>query len=622
MSKAQSSSKTAPKNVSVYLRVRPANAREKEGGHTFDNIKYKDSDDRVVSIARNSGSKVVAKDYYFNKVFRPDSKQKDVYETYARNAVNAALDGEHGVLFVYGQTGSGKTFTISNEDPKNLGVLQQAVAEIWDTIAKDTKYTYRCTLSYVQLYNEILTDLLDANKGHVRIQLGTEDRGDVVLVSEATGLPVERPVTDYKSTMDLFHFGMKQKEMAGTTMNATSSRSHTVFTLNINKSTRTTVVTVNDGADKDDAPSVALEGRLVLCDLAGSERVSKTHAEGKTLVEAAHINKSLLVLGKVVAALTEKKVQFPPFRESKLTRILQYSLQGNGNTSIVVNISPSDDNTEESLSAVYFGQRALQIKQDAKRHEVLDYKALYLQLQAEMDAKVDHAMEDTLAEERAAYEDRINNLEQTVKSLTTENELLKEENKSLKSGLPPEKLAAFTAAAGASGNNWQKANEELRQILAARDERMKVVNDERMKLAVLLSQEKVTCFNLAKKLQAIAQHYRLDRAELMRRQNTMAAELASLKGTDYISAFSDTEGASPVLPSARGPLPAGSTADALATLTGDAAEEVSKLQAQLQAYREDRIELGVYQNKAAKAIRLLVAEKEELEKKLKKLQGK
>ncbi|EPY25284.1 kinesin [Angomonas deanei] len=373
MSKAhQSSSKTAPKNISVFLRVRPPIPREKD--HTFNNIKFNDSDPRAVTIARKSGSRKVENEYLFNRVFRQNSRQEDVYNNFGKNAINAAFDGQHGVLFVYGQTGSGKTYTISNDDPKNpqnQGVLQQAMHEIWEKIANDKDHDYSCSVSYVQLYNEILTDLLDEQKGRVRIQMGTEGRGDVVLMAESSGKGVEKPVKDYKETMEMFRVGMNRKEMANTSMNNTSSRSHTVFSFHINRATKVGAVKVDS-----DGPTVALEGRLVLCDLAGSERVSKTHAEGKTLGEATHINGSLLVLGKVVAALTEKNSQHAPFRESKLTRILQYSLLGNGNTSIMINISPSDDNTEESLSAVYFGQRAIQIKQDAKRHEVLDYKAL------------------------------------------------------------------------------------------------------------------------------------------------------------------------------------------------------------------------------------------------------
>jgi hypothetical protein len=610
MSRAQTSSKTAPKNISVYCRVRPPVPQEK--GHTFENITYDPRDNRAIMVNRKSGTKMIEKRYMFNRVFQPNVTQKDVYETFAKGAVDAAFDGQHGVLFVYGQTGSGKTFTISNDDPKNEGVLQQSMKEIWSRIAADTDNDYNCSVSYVQLYNEILTDLLDDQKGRVRIQIGSEGRGDVVMVSDATGLPIERPVKDYKSTLNAFKTGMARKEMASTSMNNTSSRSHTVFTLNINKSRKTKAVEVGAGGDS----AVALEGRLVLCDLAGSERVSKTHAEGKTLDEATHINRSLLTLGKVVAALTEN-AQHAPFRESKLTRILQYSLMGNGNTSLVVNISPSDDNIEESLSAIQFGQRASQIKQDAKRHEVLDYKALYLQLMADLDNKNDKTLEDALEEERGVYEDRISSLNDQIKLLTDENTMLRNENGQLRAVVPADKLkqiiqtpassaaaggaaSGATAAAGAAnggGGDWAEANRELREMIALRDAKLRTISDERVRLALLLSEEQRKCFKLAQKMQAFGLKYKMERSQLTRRQDELAAELAASKGTDYLSATSNFD--STMSPSSPRP-----------PREGEEINDLEKAQAQIRAFRAERQELIVYQAKAASAIRMLVKERD------------
>ncbi|KPA83006.1 putative kinesin [Leptomonas pyrrhocoris] len=611
MSRAQTSSKTAPKNISVYCRVRPPVSQEK--GHTFENITFDPRDNRAIVVNRKSGTKMIEKRYMFNRVFQPSVTQKDVYDTFARGAVEAAFDGQHGVLFVYGQTGSGKTFTISNDDPKNEGVLQQAMKEIWGKIAADKENDYDCSVSYVQLYNEILTDLLDEQKARVRIQIGSEGRGDVVMVADATGLPIERPVKDYKSTMDAFKTGMSRKEMASTSMNNTSSRSHTVFTLNINKSRKTHAVEVGAGGDA----AVALEGRLVLCDLAGSERVSKTHAEGKTLDEATHINRSLLTLGKVVAALTEN-AQHAPFRESKLTRILQYSLMGNGNTSLVVNISPSDENVEESLSAILFGQRASQIKQDAKRHEVLDYKALYLQLMADLDNKNDKTLEDALEEERGVYEDRISALNDQIKLLTEENTMLRNENGQLRAAVPADKLkmivqtpasqvgggAANGAAAGATGgggvsggNSWAEASLQLREMINLRDAKLRTISDERVRLALLLSEEQRKCFKLAQKMQAFGLKYKMERSQLTRRQDELAAELAASKGTDYLSAVTNfdmlTTLSSPRMPR-----------------DGEEFNDLEKAQAQIRAFRAERQELIVYQAKAATAIRMLVKERD------------
>ncbi|KPI83744.1 putative kinesin [Leptomonas seymouri] len=605
MSRAQASSKTAPKNISVYCRVRPPVPQEK--GHTFENITYDPCDNRAVIVNRKSGTKMIEKRYMFNRIFQPNVTQKEVYDTFAKGAVEAAFDGQHGVLFVYGQTGSGKTFTISNEDPNNEGVLQQAMKDIWGKIAADKNNDYSCSVSYVQLYNEILTDLLDEQKGRVRIQIGPEGRGDVVMVADSTGLPIECQVIDYQSTMNAFKTGMSRKEIASTSMNNTSSRSHTVFTLNINKSKKTGAVEV--GASGDAA--VALEGRLVLCDLAGSERVSKTHAEGKTLDEATHINRSLLTLGKVVAALTEN-AQHAPFRESKLTRILQYSLMGNGNTSLVVNISPSDNNIEESLSAILFGQRASQIKQDAKRHEVLDYKALYLQLMADLDNKNDKTLEDALEEERGVYEDRISALNDQIKMLAEENTMLRKENGELRAVVPADKLKqivqtpASMATGGAmggaadsiagDGGGWAAANQHLREIIVLRDAKLRTISDERVRLALLLSEEQRKCFKLAQKMQAFGLKYKMEHMQLMRRQNELAAELAASKGTDYLSATGNFDAATSLSPRP--------------TRDGEEVNDLEKAQAQIRAFRAERQDLILYQAKAASAIRMLVKERD------------
>ncbi|ORC91052.1 putative kinesin [Trypanosoma theileri] len=601
--------KTAPKNISVFLRVRPPVPREAKC--TFNNISYDAEDPRKITVARKSGQKTIEKTFVFNKVFQPKTSQKTVYDEFARGAVDAAFDGQHGVLFVYGQTGSGKTYTMSNEDPENPGVLQQGLQEVWRRIHEDTEHEYTCSVSYVQLYNEILTDLLDAQKGRVRIQLGPEGRGDVVLVAETSGLGIEKQVQTYEETMELFRIGMSRKEMTSTMMNNTSSRSHTIFSFNITRATKVKTVTVSDDVTTNTAPpTIALEGRLVICDLAGSERVSKTQAEGKTLDEATHINGSLLVLGKVVAALTEKNSQHAPFRESKLTRILQYSLLGNGNTSIVVNCSPADDSTEETMGAILFGQRAIQIKQEAKRHEVLDYKALYLQLLAELDSKNDGTLENALSEEREVYEERIRALEDRVKILTAENDLLRQESASLSGGGDGNPDTTNTA--------WHTMSKQLRNTLTERDEKIRTINDERFKLAILLAEEKRTVFRLAEKLRATMIRYQMESDRWVQRMDELGTELAKVKGTDYIGfqpadAAAESSTSTPVTPQYADP-------NGMSQTTGHEEvylqEQLEKAYQRIRSLNQERIDLIVYQSRAEKAIRLLHAEKTALTKKL------
>eukprot|EP00796_Vickermania_ingenoplastis_P011627 gene11627-8015_t len=592
MAPTSSSSKSAPKNISVFLRVRPPVPREKN--HTFNNIAYNPSDNRVITVHRPSGSKKASKDYIFNRVFQPSSSQQEVYQAFAEQAVGAAFSGEHG----------------------NEGVLQQAMHDTWDRIRKDTAFDYQCSVSYVQLYNEILTDLLDDKKGRVRIQMGPEGRGDVVLVSEASGVGIEVPVKGYDDTMNLFRSGMKRKEMTSTAMNATSSRSHTIFTFNIHKTSKTGVVqttsspTTTGGSAADvelEAPKVALEGRLVLCDLAGSERVSKTHAEGKALGEATHINGSLLVLGKVVAALTEKNSQHAPFRESKLTRILQYSLLGNGNTSLVVNCSPSDDNTEETLSAIFFGQRAIQIKQETKRHEILDYKALYLQLMADIDSKRDHVLADVLDEEKSMYEDRIKELESQCQLLQQENQALRDENTALKGNLSPEQLAQM-----GKGGEWKDMVRKLKQTLDGLNAKHNALLKEHQQLALVCAEAKTQLFTLGKRTQCIRMQYSVDYTRLTKRIDELTSELCAAKGTEYIS----TDGASASSPSTQHNRAASFSGRAISGSggmdTGSGIDENTPIEQELIKAREEishlRRELDdmmAYHKKSVQAIRFL-----------------
>ncbi|KAG8345531.1 Microtubule binding Kinesin motor domain [Trypanosoma vivax] len=603
-----SDSKSAPKNISVFLRIRPPIARESNS--SFKNLVCDPTNPKRVTVTRGNGGAGAVKSFMFNRVFGPNSRQEEVYKEFARGAVDAAFDGQHGVLFVYGQTGSGKTYTISNDDPQNPGVLQQSLRDIWKRLQEDKKYDYSCSVSYVQLYNEILTDLLDPQKGRVRIQLGPEGRGDVVLVTESGGLSIEKKVNSYEESIEYFYEGMERKEMTSTMMNNTSSRSHTVFYFNITRSSKAKTVEAQD-YEKGEGPVTALEGRLIVCDLAGCERASRTKAEGKTLGEANHINGSLLVLGKVVAALTESGSQHAPFRESKLTRILQYSLLGNGNTSIVVNCSPADDSTEETLSAIMFGQRAIQIKQDAKRHEILDYKALYMQLLAEMDKRNDGTLESALSEERAVYEDRIRGLEEKLKMLTSENDVLRQENSKLRNG----RSGGGAGSSGGDKDSWQDMTSELWDAISKRDSKIRVLSDEQRRLAVLLAEEKRTTFLIAQKLRATMMRFFMQSKLLTERLRELKTELMKAKGTDYIDFQSSSQYDEPT------------DADIEALIAQQCAgsgdgflqEQLEKAQQELRSLHEDRSELILYQSMSEKAIRMLHAEKTALAAKVAKL---
>ena len=615
---------SGPKNIRVFFRVRPPIGREVEGKHTMQNLVLDPSEPTKVTIKKKDDKTgAPAKVFHFNKAWGPSSHNDEVYKEFGRNAVEAAFDGQHGVLFVYGQTGSGKTFTISNEDPNNLGVLQQSMKEVWTRIAEDKQHEYKVTLTYVQLYKEALTNLLEDSKDpkDKELRLQTANDGSATMVKESNGLPVDVAVASYQQTMEYFRVGLSRKETAKTEMNATSSRSHTIFCLSINKSKITGPVLSRDTVDVDSVnASFGLQGKLYLCDLAGSERASKTGVQGNMLDEAASINGSLLVLGRVVAALTDKKAQHVPFRESRLTRILQYSLTGNGNTSLVINCSPSDDNTEETLSAILFGQRAIQIKQAAKRHEVVDYKALYLQLQADLDSKNDKLIQAAVMEEIAMRETVVAGLQEQLKFAENESELLRRENTQLKAqlaalngGKVPPPLPSASAPAGGGGGGgggggddgqWSQMISTLKASVAEKQRALVAAEEDRVKLGHQLAEEKLTVFRLAEKLRAVVIKYQNERAQWTDEHNTLRAEIAQAKGSEYINVMGGMEAESPRPEAPSTPIdsaPGGDVSTVLQTQLDRAVYALRLLQ-------EERISLVVYQNKAQQAIKLLATE--------------
>ena len=200
-------------------------------------------------------------------------------------------------------------------------------------------------VSMVEIYMEKIRDLIDPSKDNLRVH---EDKQKGVYLQDVS----EKYIADENEVYDLMKLGNSNRSISATLMNAESSRSHSIFILTI---------TQNNTEDLS-----CKTGKLYLVDLAGSEKISKTGAEGQTLEEAKTINKSLTTLGKVIKALTDKKINHIPYRESKLTRILSESLGGNSKTCLVITCSPSPYNTDETISTLRFGSRARSIKNNAK----------------------------------------------------------------------------------------------------------------------------------------------------------------------------------------------------------------------------------------------------------------
>ncbi|XP_051523342.1 kinesin-1 heavy chain isoform X1 [Myxocyprinus asiaticus] len=318
--------------IKVMCRFRPLNSSEVMRGDKY--IPKFQGDDNVV---------IGGRPYAFDRVFQSNTTQEQVYNACAQKIVKDVLEGYNGTIFAYGQTSSGKTHTMEGNlhDPDGMGIIPRIVQDIFNYIySMDENLEFHIKVSYFEIYLDKIRDLLDVSKTNLSVH---EDKNRVPYVKGCT----ERFVCSPEEVMDTIDEGKSNRHVAVTNMNEHSSRSHSIFLINVKQENTQT--------------EQKLSGKLYLVDLAGSEKVSKTGAEGAVLDEAKNINKSLSALGNVISALAEGST-YVPYRDSKMTRILQDSLGGNCRTTIVICCSPSSYNDAETKSTLMFGQRAKTIK--------------------------------------------------------------------------------------------------------------------------------------------------------------------------------------------------------------------------------------------------------------------
>ncbi|XP_062564211.1 kinesin-like protein KIF3A [Armigeres subalbatus] len=341
-------------NVRVVVRVRPMDKNETESGSQ--NIIKPDKCNRCVTVYKpNANSSEPPKVYYFDNVFGEESTQIDLYIDTARPIVDKVLEGYNGTILAYGQTGTGKTYTMSGnpDSPQTKGIIPNTFAHIFGHIARakeNQKFLVR--VSYMEIYNEEVRDLLgkEFNKS-----LEVKERADIgVFVKDLSGYVVHN-ADDLDNIMKL---GNKNRVVGATKMNSESSRSHAIFS-----------ITIESSETDDTGKQYVKMGKLQLVDLAGSERQSKTQSSGLRLKEATKINLSLSVLGNVISALVDGKSTHIPYRNSKLTRLLQDSLGGNSKTVMCASISPADSNYVETISTLRYACRAKSIQNLAHVNE-------------------------------------------------------------------------------------------------------------------------------------------------------------------------------------------------------------------------------------------------------------
>ncbi|XAR61375.1 Minus-end-directed kinesin ATPase [Bertholletia excelsa] len=332
-------------NIRVYCRVRPFLSGQSNYLSTVDH-----TEEGTITINVPSKNGKGFRSFNFNKVFGPSSTQAEVFSD-TQPLIRSVLDGYNVCIFAYGQTGSGKTYTMTG--PKDLtdqsqGVNYRALSDLF-LLAEQRKntFSYDVSVQMIEIYNEQVRDLLVTDGLHKRLEIRN---------SSQTGLNVPDAslvrVSSTSDVMDLMMLGQGNRAVGSTALNDRSSRSHSCLTVHVQ--------------GRDLTSGTILRGCMHLVDLAGSERVDKSEVTGDRLKEAQHINKSLSALGDVIASLAQKNSHVP-YRNSKLTQLLQDSLGGQAKTLMFVHISPEPDAIGETISTLKFAERVSTVELGAAR---------------------------------------------------------------------------------------------------------------------------------------------------------------------------------------------------------------------------------------------------------------
>ena len=373
-------------HVRVVTRIRPLSQKELQSGNKTSvtclskNPHSHDEASSPTTLVQVNGCSAADKRWFeFDAVLDGHATQEQVYvQSGAQQAICHDLwKGFNCTILAYGQTGAGKTFTMGTNDSSSAattantsadaGIIPRACHDLFQQIQTKCDGQAKVSLSYVELYNEQLRDLLwqpptASAASPPPLRLRETLQGEVYVAGVVT-----KPVHSPADILALLAQAGRRRVVAATAMNATSSRSHAICTLHI-EGVVVAGGSSSAGGDSDDEENVQFTSKLTLVDLAGSERIKRTGAVGARQAEGININKSLLVLGQVVSALSEQKK--PPYRDSKLTRLLQDSLGGNSRTLLLACVSPAESNVDESINTLRYASRARKITNTATRNVV------------------------------------------------------------------------------------------------------------------------------------------------------------------------------------------------------------------------------------------------------------
>ncbi|PIM97646.1 Kinesin-like protein [Handroanthus impetiginosus] len=345
--------------IVVTIRLRPLNKKEQS---SKDHVAWECTDDHTIVYRPNPHDRAAQSTCFtFDKVFGPDCSTEAVYEDGVKTVALSALMGINATIFAYGQTSSGKTYTMR-------GITEKAVNDIYTHMMNTPERDFKIKISGLEIYNENVRDLLNSESGRNLKLLDDPEKGTVVEKL------VEETAKDDQHLRHLIHICDAQRQVGETALNDTSSRSHQIIRLTIESTLR---------ENSDCVRSYVASLNFV--DLAGSERASQTNADGVRLREGCHINLSLMTLTTVIRKLSVgKRSGHIPYRDSKLTRILQHSLGGNARTAIICTLSPASSHVEQSRNTLFFATRAKEVTNNAQVNMVISEKQLVKHLQKEV----------------------------------------------------------------------------------------------------------------------------------------------------------------------------------------------------------------------------------------------
>ena len=341
--------KEKSETVKVVVRCRPLSPKEmseqRECVVSTDMIAH-------TITAVNPANQRELKNFTFDYTYDWNASQEKIFNETAKPILESVMEGYNGTIFAYGQTGTGKTYTMEGtKDETGKGIIPRAIDWIYSNIKTYANQQFLVRCSFVEIYNEEVRDLLGKNP---KARLTLREKNKVFYLEDVTVYQAEHP----KVMLSYMKDGAINRATGATKMNPGSSRSHSIFS-----------IIVEASSTDEQGETHYRVGKLNLVDLAGSERQSKTESTGERFKEATKINLSLTILGSVINKLVSGKSQYIPYRDSKLTMLLQDSLGGNTKTVMIANVGPADYNYDETINTLWYANNAKKIKNKPRINE-------------------------------------------------------------------------------------------------------------------------------------------------------------------------------------------------------------------------------------------------------------